>query len=398
MHGVKKQQGEQGVPSIRDTLTERHLKLGSELYNKLDSLVESDPDIDELGFLVLEKKSPEFILEQHKLGISFWCIPLIYSYTNKLFAAVLKSADISGTIGASATKALHSTTRCLVLINPDNHTCWNVRKILIQQGSVSMESELKLLSLVFTKHPKSGIAWSHRRWILRQIEPFRPIGTNASRKSIYQHPAFQVEMSLCEYNAGHNKNNYYAWTHRLWVFEHTSQDQHAIAAELKWIRDWNSMHVSEHSGFHYKHHVLLKILRCFGGKYKNVPNCLTDFVEKLDESNSTATGQLSENDAKLQPKHEHGKFDPIQIFETDIKDNEAMIKLYPGFESLWMHRRFLFTIYIRMNAIDREKQALVEIFMPLLRSQLDFVKHSCLNLLTHDLKNQRRHAAAFKMW
>lgn len=100
---------------------------------------------------------------------------------------------------------------------------WASRKPLLYQ-------ELQLLTVIFTKHPKSGEAWSHRcgrtrqtstrlrtsgaytlvfcsvrrRWILLQV--FEDI-----KSSLYVSDVFQNELRVCTLLAERYPRNYYAW-------------------------------------------------------------------------------------------------------------------------------------------------------------------------------------------
>lgn len=65
----------------------------------------------------------------------------------------------------------------MLLVNADHYTAWNIRKHLLRTGHAyeadwNLKAEMRLLNLIFSKHPKSGEAWSHRRWVLNQLPGF----------------------------------------------------------------------------------------------------------------------------------------------------------------------------------------------------------------------------------
>jgi protein prenyltransferase alpha subunit repeat containing protein 1 len=59
-------------------------------------------------------------------------------------------------------ESLLKVTTSVLLINPECYAALNVRKELLNRGFVTPSEELKLMNLIFTKHPKSGEVWAHR--------------------------------------------------------------------------------------------------------------------------------------------------------------------------------------------------------------------------------------------
>lgn len=58
--------------------------------------------------------------------------------------------------------ALLCSTRALLFVNADNYSAWNARKKLLLLGHTKPESELRLMDLIFSKHPKSAESWAQR--------------------------------------------------------------------------------------------------------------------------------------------------------------------------------------------------------------------------------------------
>jgi len=373
MHGVKKGSGHE---AIRRSLTEEDHKKGSELFGKLIELIYSDPDIDELGLLVgLKGKSPAFFLEEHKLGISFWCIAPLYSYAFKLFTAVVKTLKGENSeILPAAAKSLTDSSKVILMINPDMHTCWNIRKRIIKMGLIKYDDELKYLSVVFTKHPKSGAAWAHRRWILRQVPPFKGLESKVLRDCPFECTAFKDELKLCEFNASHNKNNYYAWTHREWLLDRISSKK-GLLKELDWVRKFNSMHVSEYSGLHYRYQVLLKLLQTSSAAGATLVN---DILSSR-HSSSKSTGAV-ENWV-------------VKMVEEELESNQDLIMNYCGFESLWTYRRVLFLLQLRLKGLSPSK------IISTLDGEIKKAVAACAeDVSLHDTEKQSRHSATFQMW
>lgn len=286
------------------------------------------------SFLVLQSQNascPPFIVaEGSKLGVAFWSIPFLIKQAQKRFSKIkqiminnvgkiagLNQHDSSSTTEESVPLHIEllRCTRILLLINADHYTAWNARKTLLltlpdqlssfplsstpstttttTAASHSFRSELRFLNLVYSKHPKSGESWSHRRWVLARMErqewmksshsadstTTTATNSNASSSpsSLYSSPLFQSELSICERTALIYPKNYYAWMHRIWLCTllrkencttvtdtataasasidsttSTSLVSHDLTMELDRIRNWNSNNINEHCGFHYR--------------------------------------------------------------------------------------------------------------------------------------------------
>ncbi|KAG5841249.1 hypothetical protein ANANG_G00197540 [Anguilla anguilla] len=64
-------------------------------------------------------------------------------------------------------------------------------------------------------------------------------------------------MKVCGEAAGRYPSNYNAWSHRIWVLQNMAQGNlKVLHDELSSMKLWVSMHVSDHSGFHYRQFLL----------------------------------------------------------------------------------------------------------------------------------------------
>ncbi|CAM9490647.1 unnamed protein product, partial [Pylaiella littoralis] len=81
-----------------------------------------------------------------------------------------RDLEAAAALAAAAERVL-SVTRALLLVNADHGSAWNARKEIVTdglcEGGCSILQEIKLLNLIFTKHAKSPNAWAHRRWCWR---------------------------------------------------------------------------------------------------------------------------------------------------------------------------------------------------------------------------------------
>ncbi len=487
--------------------------VGGSLYAKLNHLFTLYPGIDELGLLLgmptsmkkaaegaaepdaiarydeqhpppaslqaLQAKHcpPIVVMESTKLGIAFWCIPLLVRFAmlrfqelrSRMKAEALDSkqlVDMARTALAQAGKGasldslvttagpskclplpldLLYCTRILLLINADNYTAWNARKLLlsapaireatsVEEASLRLltpEQELRFLNLVYSKHPKSGESWSHRRWVLSRMPGYEsqyhfdatasdvsasaaaasaptPAASAATAaaasESLYSSALWQGEVSMCERSAELYPKNYYAWMHRAWLIERiSSRSDLSIELEDR-MSEWTDAHINDYSGFFHRQVIWNHFLHTFAKEidagmetqnkgdavarvHANLPILLrhwskpfpssNDFVREAtaaiaaapSEASSAASVAVtvsspssSSSAASLQSSlHSslaHCSFCSLFSSLEWSHINELQCR-YPGHESLWMHRRFVWHAYVaavQQHAQQAEKE------------------------------------------
>ena len=160
--------------------------------SKLNSLFLQDPYLDEVDFLPI-LDSLEYICTDHKLGIPYPLAVKLYGIAHAQFALerrrnlVMRDefecpGDDEGNIEQKkkeelfeitcARQKMFELTRALVLINAANLTAWNTRKVMLCVESLAkaqcldaaalLKEELRFVSLVLTRHPKTSEVWAHR--------------------------------------------------------------------------------------------------------------------------------------------------------------------------------------------------------------------------------------------
>ena len=107
------------------------------------------------------------------------------------------------------------------------------------------------------------------------------------------------------------------------------------------MRRWVSMHVSDHSGFHYRHFLLQALLTAL----RKAPNTSTA-ATPLHPPGSTTGSQrarppdtraafgLDDSSREWQP----GMGTIAQLFDLEMDFCSELIHSYPGHETLWCHR------------------------------------------------------------
>ena len=324
-----------------------HLSLGSFLYDTLQSLLDSDPDLCELGLLLPSSSpsslihsppspsllipslppylssslpphsiGPPFVLrlDDHALGVAFWAVPPLFRFATSTFQhnrTLLPQPSSSPPspplpIPAPVALALLHSTRALLLINADHLTAWNTRKLLLLSPSpppspLTLRVELAFLSLLFSKHPKSSEAWAHRRWCLTHLAP-TPLPL----------PLIREELRVCALTAEHYPKNYHAWSHRLFALQCLAEgegEDAGVADELQALTQWNEQHVSDHAGFHYRGLVVRRVMA-------------------------------------LHPP-------AVPHLQGEVEWVAGLQERYPAHETLWYYRRFLCHHLVRETPVDQ---------------------------------------------
>ncbi len=163
--------------------------------------------IKEIDFM-FTTTAPFVVYMENVLGLSMPILkPLyLYCYTKLLNKASLSKDDIM------------NFSRCLLLVKGDQIIAYNLRKAVIIGKKDLINEEIQLLSVIFTKHPKSPAAWEHRRWCYQQK-------LQLIQRVVLLPMEIETERELSRQMAERYPKNYYAWLHRKWLLQYLSFDQ-----------------------------------------------------------------------------------------------------------------------------------------------------------------------------
>ncbi|NWU85467.1 PTAR1 protein, partial [Onychorhynchus coronatus] len=289
-----------------------------------------NPHIDEIGLIPCPEarynRSP-IVLVENKLGVESWCVKFLLPYVhNKLLLYRQRKQWLNK-------DELIDITCTLLLLNPDFTTAWNVRKELILSGTLNPLKDLHLGKLALTKFPKSPETWIHRRWVLQQLIQENSLPSLATKGNLGAAPVerihrlVQEEMNVCTEAAGRYPSNYNAWSHRIWVLQHLAKlTVKVLLDELSSTKYWVSMHVSDHSGFHYRQFLLNSLMGRTVTDSNVLVNEQTPNLQKEEESAGTEAACAEEQSVDL-PRH----------LEEEMELCTELIDNYPGHETLWCH-------------------------------------------------------------
>ncbi len=283
-----------------------------ELYTAVATTMDCDPTLDELAVVsddqlaALDAGSVGFAVVEHKLALS-------RSSLCRLRAAGLRELrqlrSPATDAGADTPLRMHHATRAILLANTDHYTAWNARKRhLLVTGVRALDDELLLVDLLLSKHPKSGEAWCHRRWVLSRMQSGTT--TSAAMAAVAAH-----EMDVCAAAARTYPRNYYAWTHRYWALSRLSPE--LAAAECNTMRQWAAINISDHAGLFYRGSAVLLAVA-------NGTHCQTSLADMSNPHSDDSQ--------------------PAQVWQLAWEQVTELQARYPGHESMWRHRRWLASI------------------------------------------------------
>ncbi|NXK43898.1 PTAR1 protein, partial [Chauna torquata] len=290
---------------------------------------------DEIGLIPCPEarynRSP-IILVENKLGVESWCVKFLLPYVhNKLLLYRQRKQWLNK-------DELIDITCTLLLLNPDFTTAWNVRKELILSGTLNPLKDLHLGKLALTKFPKSPETWIHRRWVLQQLIQENSLPTLVNKGNLGAAPVerihrlVQEEMNVCSEAAGRYPSNYNAWSHRIWVLQHVGKlTVKVLLDELTSTKYWVSVHVSDHSGFHYRQFLLKSLI----GRTVNDNNTLVQ-NQMVNEQNPSLQKEEEGEGAEAAGTEEQC-VDIPRYLDEELDLCTDLIDTYPGHETLWCH-------------------------------------------------------------
>ncbi|ONI04977.1 hypothetical protein PRUPE_6G350300 [Prunus persica] len=347
-----------------------------DLLNQFEHILESDPHIDEVGFVHPSQffklneeaghslpssdstadENSVFWNEDHKLGISTQVLLPLYKASkdafmtaNRQFKELNSTSDVSGaenslctslSLDDSIESAIMKHSRALLLLSCDFGTAWHSRKIVVLEKHKlsSLLDELLLSALVLSYSPKSEYAWSHRKWVIKSI----------SEKCSTLPEIVTKESELVEKIAEKSKMNYRAWNHRCWLVSYMTREQQLM---LKILED-----------------------RCY--------------EQEISSSGYSVEIYL--------------------LWKDELDWDEMLIKRYIGREALWLHRRFLSLFWIKHFLTDhtglsghgKQKTSMNNDFSVFMDNELHLL-HSCSIIPDNsfdDYQAQAMHSATYMLW
>ncbi|CAN1271111.1 Protein prenyltransferase alpha subunit repeat-containing protein 1 [Linum perenne] len=338
-----------------------------DLLNQFEQILDSDPLIDEVGFIhpsqlaalhnraetdssqssFSERGDDNFWIENHKLGISSDVLLPLYAASRKEFMNAVVEYKKLGDLSHPSTEVLETEvmkhSKALVLLSPDFGTAWNSRKLIAskKQQMTMFIDELRLSALVLSYSPKSDQAWCHRRWVIKNL---------AAKGSTLQ-KILEEESGLVEKMA-------------------------EVLQELKKSKTWAALHVADNSCFHYRMRLIIRILE--------------ECCRKQEEGSCDSCVEV------------------YWVWQEELEWNEELIKRYLGRESLWLYRRFLSLLWIRHFASDvndvsspQKSKSSIQVNVSIFLDKELLLVNSCSEVLDNEFDDYEAQAicsASYLLW
>lgn len=356
---------------------------GERILSDVNLALKRDPAIDEYDYLPVlqatQNRSP-VIVTMHKLALELWSTKILFQHA---YSKLLAWRNRESKYKYLEPHEIVCLTRAVVMINADCCTAWNIRKELILAGDLKPEDCLKLGELVLTKHPKSVETFTHRKWLLKHLllkyqvlqairgretlgndnqneNHCQPTGdahlqNNSNGQHICQkhantavnqtlHNIFLQELKTCTNAASRYQCNYYAWNHRMWVIKHCLNYSFVVLlSELSWSKSWIQQHISDHSCFQYRQYLLQEMSIC------QKLRCPCTTMLETDSSSDSVNLSLHSNGCSQHLIENH--------LISELALISKLIECYPGHETLWYHRRFVFHSISHVKEYKKESLA-----------------------------------------
>lgn len=192
------------------------------------------------------------------------------------------------------------------------------------RGRLDALAETRFCDLVFTLHPKSIDTWAYRRWLATQLLVTSPpasllsvvpLSGAALREFYYR----QIE--VCSLLAEQKPRNYHAWSFRHWIVSKLPVD--ALEIELQQMRRWCATHITDHSGWNHRQHVVNEVIRAW-----------------------RSTRSEGEGDRTVR-----------ELVVAEHAFVSEIMATYPTHEALWCHRRFVVQLMLKQLGSVRTTDA-----------------------------------------
>lgn len=105
------------------------------------------------------------------------------------------------------------------------------------------------------------------------------------------------------------------------------------------MRHWVSMHVSDHSGFHYRQFLLKELIAELSQTASASSPQRHASGSPHHRSHGQANGELTGAEAVVDDEEQQlGLNAVLQLFHQEMELCSDLIQSYPGHETLWSHR------------------------------------------------------------
>lgn len=276
----------------------------------------------------------------HNVCLESWCVKYVYSYAYQKLLEVRKLVSRMKLLSEEF-KIIKRLLCGALLINPDVSTFWNMRRELFIEHFLNINTELKFSKLVLTYKSKSNEAFSYRKWLLKGIL------INEIHDNIRIDNLMNEELLICNMAAQKSQNNYHAWCHRIWCLENIlnacSNIEGVLIHELNYSESWISSHVSEHTGFHYRQHVLSRVRNTEIILDKKYTDCIRNFFPNIrhEKIRDILIYMFGSTEQMWNEINVTIMFNSLALLLYELTLSDELNNLFVDHEAIWYHRRYV---------------------------------------------------------
>lgn len=334
-------------------MQEDNFPAAERIISDIEAILKRDPKLKEFEIVAVtlnENKSP-VIAHNHCLGLESWCVRHVFYHAYNRLMDIRQQRwrrEDPNRVSCLLTTAL--------LLNPDVSTFWNMRRDLVLSHHLDPHAELHFTAVVLSRKPKSAEVFSYRKWLIKNLLKDFPADPGLITN----------EFHVCEIAADRYPNNYYTWNHRIWCVDQFPNDSlkslNLFVSEWMNSRKWVSMHVSDHSGFQYRQHLMQKFIsvgcknifllkRTHAGLLQTLESSFQSFIHQTNESvkssetfsDSSVSNLIScrRTDSCSLKEFYASEYFILGLVCSELLLSNDLILMYIGHEALWCHRRFL---------------------------------------------------------
>lgn len=209
-------------------------------------------------------------------------------------------------------------SKLILLVNPNFLSAWSRRKQQIKninysQSESAFRDELKLCTLILTKHVKCEQAYVHRRWLLRTFSAF------CDEQLIRDEIKLIVERLSVKVKA-----NYYCWTYFNWLLQFLGRDSLVEFSKPSGFVNVLFMNPSDNCVFHSRLQLIKSIVQ---------------------------TGSIQ------------------QLLVDEFKLIDELIVRFPNYSTVWNYSKY-FLIFVRQEQLIQKCSLTIDILSAVLNESL----------------------------
>lgn len=122
--------------------------------------------------------------------------------------------------------------------------------------------------------------------------------------------------------------------------------------DLNFMESFIKTHVSDYCGYHHRQFLLLQLIKFYFQQYEN-GNFLKSISSKVKDLDLTSLMHNVEKITLTEISKTHSQIEIFELWSTEFLFCDKLILVYPGYESIWNYRKFLWFYWILLVNIHQ---------------------------------------------